>query len=123
MYFIAAALIYTSVIAQGNQDNSRLGLFVLLAVGQGSQIVVTKKAGLPEFTTNVITSTIADLSADLDPVHLERGWRSKLRRVASVVSLLLGAIIGGYVFGREGFGITLFLAGAISGLIALGWGL
>ena len=123
VYLIAAALVYTSTIPQRTPSNTRLILFFLLAMGQGSQIVVSKKAGLPEFTTNVITSTMADLSADFDPVHLQKGWRSRVRRVASIVSLLIGAIVGGEVFGREGFGVTLFIAGGISGVLALGWGL
>lgn len=122
LYFIAASLIFTNTIPVDTTSRLRLIIFALLALGQGSQCVLSKRAALPEFTTVVITSTLADLSADPNLLKIRgKGIRERIRRASSVVALLVGSIVGAEASGHQGYGVTLFLAGGISCLIALGW--
>src|SRR5277367_925563 len=108
LYFIAASLIFTDTIPQNTTSPLRLIIFALLALGQGSQVVVSKRAGLPEFTTAVITSTIADLSANANLSQVRgKGMRGQLRRAASVIALFVGSIAGGETFKYQGFGVAL----------------
>lgn len=124
LYFIAASLVFTDTVPPTTTSSLRLIIFALLALGQGSQVVLTKRAGLPEFTTAVVTSTIADLSANADFSHLVgKGWRSQTRRASSVIALFVGAIIGGEVIKYQGFGVAMFVAGGISFVIIFGWSL
>lgn len=124
LYFIAAALIFTHTIPVDTTSSLRLIIFALLALGQGSQVVVSKRAGLPEFTTAVVTSTIADLSANTILVQVTgKGMRGQLRRAASVIALFVGSIVGGETFKYQGFGVAIFVAGGISWVTVLGWSL
>jgi len=124
LYFIAASLIFTDTIPVDPTSSLRLIIFALLALGQGSQVVLSKRAGLPEFTTAVVTSTIADLSANANTVQVRgKGMRGQLRRVASVIALFVGSIVGGETFKSQGFGVALFVAGGISCVTAVGWSL
>jgi uncharacterized membrane protein YoaK (UPF0700 family) len=124
LYFIAAALIFTHTIPADTTSSLRLIIFALLALGQGSQVVVSKRAGLPEFTTAVVTSTIADLSVNTSFVQVTgKGMRGQLRRAASVIALFVGSIVGGETFKYQGFGVAIFVAGGISCVTVLGWSL
>lgn len=124
LYFIAASLIFTGAIPIDTTSRLRLIILALLALGQGSQIVLSKRAGLPEFTTAVITSTFADLSANANLTQLRgKGIRGQLRRTASVIALLVGSIVGGETFKYQGLDMALFVAGGISCVITLGWSL
>ena len=124
LYFVAAALVFTNVTPVSSTSRLSLITFALLALGQGSQIVLTKRAGLAEFTTAVITSTIGDISSDPKLFHFwGKGVRGLDRRVASVMSLLVGAIAGGEIYKFQGYGVSLFVGGGISFLIMIGWSL
>ena len=124
LYFIAASLIFTDTIQVDPTSSQRLIVFALLSLGQGSQVVLSKRAGLPEFTTAVVTSTIADLSANANALPVRgKGMRGQLRRVASVIALFVGSIVGGETFKHQGFAVALFIAGGVSGVTAVGWSL
>ena len=124
LYFIAASLIFTDTIPVDPTSSLRLIIYALLALGQGSQVVLSKRAGLPEFTTAVITSTIADLSANANLSQVRgKGMRGQLRRAASVIALFVGSIAGGETFKYQGFGVALFVAGGISYVTVFGWSL
>jgi len=124
LYFIAASFLFTDTISVDTTSSLRLIIFVLLALGQGSQVVVSKRAGLPEFTTAVVTSTIADLSANASFSQVQgKRMRGQLRRAASVIAIFVGSIVGGETFKYQGFGVALFVAGGISCVTVLGWSL
>ena len=124
LYFIAASLIFTDTIPEGSTSQLRLIIFALLALGQGSQVVLSKRAGLPEFTTAVVTSTIADLSANANLQQVRgKTMRGQARRAASVIALFVGSIVGGETFKYQGFEVALFVAGGISCVIVFGWSL
>jgi uncharacterized membrane protein YoaK (UPF0700 family) len=124
LYFTAASLMFTDIIPYDETSGLRLIIFALLALGQGSQIVLSKRAGLPEFTTAVITSTLADLFANANFAQVRgNGMRGQIRRTASVIALFVGSIIGAETFKYHGFSVALFVAGGISCVIIFGWSL
>jgi uncharacterized membrane protein YoaK (UPF0700 family) len=124
LYLIGASLVSTDTVPITTTSSLRLIIFALLSMGQGSQIVLTRHAGLPEFTTAVVTSTIADFSANADFSHLVgKGWRAQIRRAASVIAIFVGAIVGGEVINHQDFGVAMFVAGGISFVIIFGWSL
>ena len=69
--FVSTALVFTNVVVSEQlTGNMRLIIFALLALGQGSQLVLTKRAGLPEFSNAVVTNIYLDLSTDRKLFHL-----------------------------------------------------
>lgn len=120
--FTSAALIYTNVIQTQTTGEMRLIIFGLLATGQGSQLVLTKRAGLPAFANAVITNTYVDLSTDPHLFHLwGPGTRERNRRAISILSLLAGAVIGAEICKFYGLGIALFIGAGLSCITAIGW--
>jgi uncharacterized membrane protein YoaK (UPF0700 family) len=124
--FTSLALVYTHVVAsQAMTGNLRLIIFTFLALGQGSQLVLTKRAGLPEFSNAVVTNTYLDLSTDetLFHVFLGKGVRSRNRRIICLISLFIGALMGAEIVKHQGFGIALVISGTIAFITAIGWAL
>jgi uncharacterized membrane protein YoaK (UPF0700 family) len=122
--FVSAALVYTIVIKTQTTGEMRLIIFALLAMGQGSQLVLTKRAGLPAFANAVVTNTYVDLSTDPKLFHFwGEGTRERNRRAISILSLLAGAIIGAEINKFFGLGIALFIGAGFSCVTAIGWSL
>ena len=66
-------------------------------------------------------STLADLSADVNLLHVRvKGLRGQIPQATNVIALFVGSIVGSEIFKHQGFGVTLYVAGGISCLIALG---
>src|SRR5579859_6081750 len=122
--FVAATLVVTVPIVAEVNGNMRLIIFALLAFGQGLQLVVTKRAGLPEFANAVVTNTYVDLSTDPKLFALwGPGVRERNRRAVSLLSLLAGALVGAEIYKYAGLDIALFVAGGVSFITAVGWSL
>lgn len=121
--FISTALVFTNVVVSEQlTGNMRLIIFAFLALGQGSQLVLTKRAGLPEFSNAVVTNVYLDLSTDRKLFHLwGEGTRSRNRRAVCLVALLIGALIGGEIVKFKGFGIALVVSAVISLVTTVGW--
>jgi len=121
--FISTALVFSHVVVSEQlTGNLRLILFAFLALGQGAQLVLTKRAGLPEFSNAVITNIYIDLSTDEKLFYFwGEGVRSRNRRVLCLVALLVGSLIGGETVKFKGFGIALVISGVISFVTAIGW--
>jgi uncharacterized membrane protein YoaK (UPF0700 family) len=100
-------------------------VFGVLAFGQGSQLVLSKKVGLSEFTTTVITSTLADLSSDefILKIWKMEHLRSRLRRLISILCMLFGATVGAQIVVHRSFAVAVFVAAGISCIVAIGWAL
>lgn len=82
--------------------------------------MTSRLLGLNEVPTTVLTSLYCDLVSDTHLLARENVKRN--RRIASVVTLLLGGIIGGWT-SREKVGMStaLWLAGAVKVVIAVGF--
>ncbi|KFY47385.1 hypothetical protein V494_00010 [Pseudogymnoascus sp. VKM F-4513 (FW-928)] len=131
LIFVAAALVQRHVVPSpagySELDSGKVGFIELLPIGflafqSGGQIVASRTLGINEVPTTVLTSLFCDLMSD--PHMLVRDNVKRNRRVASVVTLLLGGIIGGWL-SRSSIGMSaaLWLAGAVKVAIAVGWAL
>ena len=91
-----------------------------LAFQSGMQIATSRLLGFNELPVNVLTSTYCDLMGDMKLMATNNVKRN--RRVASVVLLLIGSIIAGWLMRSDGGlmsvlwfsgGIKLLVAGAV----------
>jgi len=119
--FVCAILIFKNVVPIEPSGNIRLVVFALLAMGQGALLVLTKRHGLPEFSNAVVTNTFIDLSTDKHLFHLCGDVRARNRRVISLVSLLIGSLVGTFIYKYLGLGVALVISGGTSVVIAVGW--
>lgn len=91
-------------------------VIVLTAVAMGYRNAVVRKLAVPDLTTTVLTLTITGLAADS---RLAGGdnprWR---RRVAAILSLVIGAYAGAQLVKRS-TALALFVAALITGMCAL----
>ncbi|MFZ3495348.1 YoaK family protein [Streptomyces sp. 5.8] len=88
------------------------GVIALLALGMGLQNAVVHRLAIPDLTTTVVTRALTGLAAD--------PWGpGPLRRLVTVVALLLGALAGGLLTLRHGAVWALALAVVLLGCVAL----
>lgn len=88
------------------------GVIALLALGMGLQNAVVHRLALPDLTTTVVTRALTGLAAD--------PWGpGPLRRLVTVVALLLGALAGGLLTLRHGSVWALALAVGLLGSVVL----
>ncbi|KAK5133315.1 hypothetical protein LTR08_007840 [Meristemomyces frigidus] len=88
-----------------------------LAFQSGVQIATSRLLGFNELPVNVLTSTYCDLMGDAKLMATNNVRRN--RRVASVVLLLIGSIVGGWLMRSEGGLMSvLWLSGGIKFVVA-----
>ncbi|MCX4782406.1 YoaK family protein [Streptomyces sp. NBC_01264] len=88
------------------------GVIALLALGMGLQNAVVHRLAVPDLTTTVVTRALTGLAAD--------PWGpGPLRRLVTVVALLLGALTGGVLTLHHGTVWALALAVALLACVAL----
>lgn len=87
---VAAAATFAN-LAEVSDAWTRSSLIVLLGIAMGAQNAVVRRLAVPDLKTTVLTQTVTGLIAD-DSETPER-----LRRLASVASMLVGALIGGFL--------------------------
>ena len=119
--FVCAILIFKNVVPIAPSGSIRLVIFALLAMGQGALLVLTKRAGLPEFSNAVVTNNYIDLSTDKNLFHLCGDVRARNRRAISLVSLLIGSLVGAFIYKYLGLGVALVISGGLSVVTAVGW--
>ncbi|KAK9365625.1 hypothetical protein V1509DRAFT_632585 [Lipomyces kononenkoae] len=129
---VAAALIQSDVVPHptnmaripddlGNRLFLELIPLALLAFQGGGQMAASRGLGFNELPTTVLTSVYYDVSSD--PALTARHNVKRDRRLLGSVALLIGAIIGGFIFkSSAGLATALWLAGGLKFLIAVGWG-
>lgn len=111
---MAAAWVLNSVNVEIDPAVTHYGLIILLGVMMGVQNAVVRRLAVPDLTTTVLTLTLTGIAADLPPPA-----GSRIRRIASVITMLLGALIGGVLILRAETGIALAAAFALLAAIAL----
>ncbi|GHB84890.1 membrane protein [Streptomyces cirratus] len=88
------------------------GMIALLALGMGLQNAVVHRLSVPDLTTTVVTRALTGLAAD--------PWGpAPLRRLVTVVALLLGALTGALLTHRHGASWALALAVALLACVVL----
>jgi uncharacterized membrane protein YoaK (UPF0700 family) len=89
---VAAAVILAALSGTAVPEGYRYALIVVLAVAMGIQNAGVRKLAVPDLTTTVLTMTITGIAADSS---LAGGQGSAAgRRLAGVVAMLVGALIG-----------------------------
>ncbi|HVJ43013.1 MAG TPA: YoaK family protein [Dongiaceae bacterium] len=102
---MAAAWILNILGPQLEPAVSHYGLIILLGLMMGAQNAVVRRLAVPDLTTTVLTLTLTGLAADLPPPA-----GSRMRRIASVIAMFAGALIGGLLVLRAETGIALAVA-------------
>jgi uncharacterized membrane protein YoaK (UPF0700 family) len=103
---VLASAIVVAVAGTGLRV-TRLVLVALLAAAMGGQNAVVRRIGVPDLTTTVLTLTVTGLVADASPAPV------RVRRVLAVLSMLLGALIGGLLLRWVATSAPLWLATAL----------
>ncbi|HEY4964150.1 MAG TPA: YoaK family protein [Candidatus Saccharimonadales bacterium] len=90
--FISGALIIGLSLNNPTIGAGRYSLSILLAIMMGIQNAAVRKIAVPDMTTTVLTMTLTDIAADVR----RSGWHSAqlLRRIVTVLAMLIGALIG-----------------------------
>ena len=94
-------------------------LVVLLALAMGLRNATVRKLAIPDMTTTLVTLTLADMASD----SFLAGRRNPRlsRRIGSVLSLLGGAFLGGYLVFGYGLAVPLAVAAALATALAVGY--
>jgi uncharacterized membrane protein YoaK (UPF0700 family) len=90
---VAAALVVAAVAGDNIGASARYALIALLASGMGIQNAAARKLAVPDLTTTVLTLTLTGVASDS---RLAGGQGARIgRRGLAIISMLLGALIGG----------------------------
>ncbi|RAH76469.1 hypothetical protein BO86DRAFT_325668, partial [Aspergillus japonicus CBS 114.51] len=124
---IAVSLIQAGLIAQPDVNSTHQHHLLLdlipiglLAFQSAGSINSTRSLGYNEIPSVVITSVYFDIASDMNIFAGKNVKRN--RRVAGVVMLLVGAIVGGWLNrSAGGMASTFWLAAGIKFLIGCGW--
>ncbi|KAK0655746.1 hypothetical protein B0T16DRAFT_316914 [Cercophora newfieldiana] len=108
LVFAASALQYTrGVELTGDRTLVAIGL---LASAAGSQVVLSRALGMTEITTAMATAAWLDLV--IDPKLCALKNRSRNRRVGFLSSLVLGTLVGAFIYKSVGSPAALAVSGA-----------
>ena len=106
---LCAAL--TAAVGTGSALFALYGIIVLTALAMGVRNATVRKIALPDLTTTVLTLTLTGLAADS---ALAGGANPRAgRRVASVLSMFLGAAVGALLV-RHSVLLPLLVSGVVS---------
>jgi uncharacterized membrane protein YoaK (UPF0700 family) len=98
---------------------SRLALLALLGTAMGLQNATARRLAIPDLTTTVLTQTLTGLAADSP---LGGGPNPHpMRRIAAVVVMLGGALVGGALTLHAGLSMSLAVAAVVLALVTLGF--
>jgi uncharacterized membrane protein YoaK (UPF0700 family) len=90
MLAVAAIVAATTTVKPGS--TSAYVLIVLMACAMGVRNAVVRRIGVPDLTTTVLTMTLTGLAAESRPAG--GSGKGSVRRIAAVVAMLTGALIG-----------------------------
>jgi uncharacterized membrane protein YoaK (UPF0700 family) len=100
---------------------SRLALLALLGTAMGIQNATARRLAIPDLTTTVLTQTLTGLAAE-SPLAGGANTRP-MRRIAAVVAMLGGALVGGALTVHAGLPMSLAVAAVVLALVTLGFAL
>ncbi|KAL8765675.1 MAG: hypothetical protein Q9209_007313 [Squamulea sp. 1 TL-2023] len=118
---VAAILITINAIPENNPNSNRVLIGIpFLAWQFGAQVAASRALGYSEIPTTVLTSVYNDLASDPNLWAWKNAKRN--RRAAAAVMVLGGGICGGWLSRlNDGFGIVLWIGGAIKVTVGLAW--
>jgi uncharacterized membrane protein YoaK (UPF0700 family) len=116
---VGAAAAATVAGALRPDGPSRLVLLALLGTAMGIQNATARRLAIPDLTTTVLTQTLTGLAADSS---FAGGSNPRpVRRIASVVALLAGALLGGVLILHAGLPTALAVTAVVFGLVTVGF--
>jgi len=95
----------------------RYTTIALLAFAMGIRNAVIRRLSIPDMTTTVLTMTLTGLASDSTLAGGKNPHAT--RRAASVVAMLLGAIVGAALYLHKGPGLPLVIAAVAAALAAI----
>jgi uncharacterized membrane protein YoaK (UPF0700 family) len=98
---------------------SRLVLLAVLGTAMGIQNATARRLAIPDLTTTVLTQTLTGLAAE-SPLAGGANPRP-IRRIAAVLAMLGGALVGGVLTLHAGLPVSLAVAAAVLALVTLGF--
>lgn len=115
-----AALIAVGVEISELGSERTYAIIVLTGIAMGFRNATIRQLKVPDLTTTVLTLTITGLAADSSAAGGSSPNRP--RRIAAVVSLFVGAVIGAWLMHISGLAAALSAAG-LAGLVGtIAWG-
>lgn len=93
----------------------------LLALQAGGQCVLSRVLGYGEIPTVVVTSAYCDLAMDENVFTAPTANSKRNRRLASMGSILIGAVLGGLLTKGGDIALAIWLTGGIKAVLALVW--
>lgn len=115
--FVAAGATVASTAATVATGWGRFTTIALLAFAMGIRNAVIRRLSIPDMTTTVLTMTLTGLASDS---ALAGGTNPRaVRRAASVLAMLVGAIAGAALYLHKGAGLPLVIAAAAAALTAI----
>lgn len=98
-----------------------LTIIALLSFQAAGQIVSSRRLGIPEVPTVVVTSMLCDLVSD-PALFATTGNHKRSRRFIAFALTLVGGICGGYISKETGaVAPSLWTVGGLKLLIAMAW--
>jgi uncharacterized membrane protein YoaK (UPF0700 family) len=90
--FLAASVILAALAGNTMTEGFRYPLIVVLGIAMGIQNATARKLAVPDLTTTVLTLTLTGTAAD----SALAGGKGSLsgRRLVSVATMLIGALVG-----------------------------
>jgi uncharacterized membrane protein YoaK (UPF0700 family) len=113
----AVAVVVSALSGVAATGGPRYGLIALLAVAMGVQNAAARKLAVPDMTTTVLTLTTTAIFADARAVG-GSGSRAA-RRVASILTMFLGAVVGAALVIHGQRTVVLVIAGVLLAVVAL----
>lgn len=110
--FWAAAIVAVGYDAESLSPASRLFILIgLTALAMGLRNATVRRLKVPDLTTTVLTLTLTGLAADSSLSGGEnKNWR---RRIAAVLAIFVGAVIGAVLVRTSGLVVSLVITGVI----------
>ncbi len=116
--FLGVAVVLAAVSGNPVSVGFRYPLILSLSLGMGIQNATARKLAVPDLTTTVLTLTITGIAADTS--NAGAAGSSNGRRVVSVTSMLLGALIGAVFVLHVAIVLPLVIALVLLMLISVG---
>ncbi|CAK3910013.1 Histone-lysine N-methyltransferase [Lecanosticta acicola] len=91
----------------------------LLAFASGAQVAMSRQLGMPEIPTTQATAAYVDLFVDPNFFAAVTGNRSRNRRIAFLLTLVVGSFVGAPAYHYVSTAFAILLAGIIKIIVAL----
>lgn len=115
--FVGAAAVVATAAHSVAEGWARYATIALLAFAMGIRNAVIRRIAVPDMTTTVLTMTLTGLAADST---LSGGSNPRAgRRIATVLAMLIGAVVGASLFLHRGAALPLAISAGAAAVTAV----